>query len=231
MKIGMIVPPVAGEVPPEPPILYPEMEFIAEGLALPELSPEGYDAVIEKAGALAARLKDRGAQAVSLMGTSLSFYRGPAGNARVLAAMGATGLPVTTMTDSVLAALRAVGARRIAVGTAYTDKVNQPLRDYLSGAGFEILSLEAMHLSAVADIFAVTDADLEALGDRAVAAAPGAEALFISCGGLRTLPVIPPLEARHGLPVISSATAGAWGAARLTGHSGRSPGHGMLFEI
>jgi len=42
---------------------------------------------------------------------------------------------------------------------------------------------------------------------------------------------IPVLEAAHGLPVISSATAGAWGAARLAGHSGRAPGHGRLFEI
>lgn len=230
--IGMIVPPAAGDVPPEPPVLYPEVTFRAHGLALPRLTPEGYDSVIDRCADLAAELKDEGAAAVSLMGTSLSFYRGPEGNAQVIDAMAqATGLPVTTMTDSVIAALRAVGARRLAVGTAYAGPVNEALRAYLSGAGFDILSLEALNLTEVADIHAVGDAQLIELGTSAAEAADGAEALFISCGGLRTLPVIRPLEDRLDLPVITSATAGAWGAVRLAGHSGRSPGRGRLFEL
>lgn len=230
--IGMIVPPAEGAVPPEPPLLYPDLDFRARGLALPRLTPEGYDSVIDRCAELAAELKAEGAVAVSLMGTSLSFYRGPEGNAQVLAAMGAaTGLPVTTMTNSVLDALRALGVRRLAVGTAYTDTVNDALRDYLGWAGFAVAGLEALHLTEVRDIHAVGDADLIDLGCRAAAAAPGAEALFISCGGLRTLPVIVPLEDRLGLPVVSSATAGAWGAARLAGHSGRAAGCGRLFAL
>lgn len=230
--VGMIVPPADGAVPPEPPVLYPGMRFVARGLALPELTPEGYDSVINYVAGLAASLKDEGAQAVSLMGTSLSFYRGPAGNAEVSEAMrAATGLPVTTMTDSVLDALRAFGARRIAVATAYTDVVNQRLRNYLTHDGLEILSLDALSLTDVKTIQSVGDAELIALGTSAAQAAPEAEALFISCGGLRTLSVIKPLEEALAIPVISSATAGAWGAARLTGHSGRAKGYGQLFEL
>ncbi|GIX12884.1 MAG: hypothetical protein KatS3mg118_0843 [Paracoccaceae bacterium] len=228
--VGLIVPPAAGEVPPEPPALFPHIDFIAEGLGLPEMTPEGYDSVITRLGELAARLKARGARAVSLMGTSLSFYRGAQGNADALAAMSAaTGLPVTTMTDSVLQALIAVGAQRVAVATAYTDPVNRALCACLEGAGFAVAGLRAMNLRAIGDVFRVSEAELLELGHAAVAAAPGADALLISCGGLRTLPVVGPLEARHGLPVVSSATAGAWGAARLVGDTGRAPGHGALF--
>ncbi|WP_050928449.1 aspartate/glutamate racemase family protein [Aestuariivita boseongensis] len=230
--IGMIVPPADGAVPPEPPVLYPDLRFIARGLALPELTPEGYDSVIDHVADLARQLKDEGADAVSLMGTSLSFYRGPEGNAQVLAAMReATALPVTTMTDSVLEALAAFGAKRIAVATAYTDVVNDRLRSYLGAEGLEILSLEALSLTDVKTIQSVGDADLITLGKRAAKAAPEAEALFISCGGLRTLPVITPLEDALGVPVISSATAGAWGAVRLSGHPGRARGYGRLFEL
>ncbi|MDX2484639.1 MAG: aspartate/glutamate racemase family protein [Pseudodonghicola sp.] len=230
--IGMIVPPAAGAVPPEPPQLYPDLEFIATGLAIPEVTPEGFNQVIDRLSDLAANLKARGAQAISLMGTSLSFYRGPEGNAEVLQALRTGGgVPVTTMTDSVLAALAAVGAKRVAVATAYTDPVNQALTRYLTAFGYEVVSLEAMHLKTVDEVFATTDDDLIALGNRAVKAAPGADCLFISCGGLHTLPVIPLLETAHDLPVISSATAGAWGAARLAGHSGRAPGSGRLFEL
>lgn len=230
--IGMIVPPADGAVPPEPPVLYPDMRFIARGLGLPELTPEGYDSVIDHTAGLARELKDQGAEAISLMGTSLSFYRGAAGNAQVIEAMtAATGLPVTTMTDSVLDALRACSARRIAVATAYTTVVNEALRDYLEREGFEILSLEALELTDVARIQSTASQDLIALGQRAAKAAPHAQALFISCGGLRTLPVITPLEDMLDIPVISSATAGAWGTARLTGHSGRAAGHGRLFTL
>ena len=230
--IGMIVPPADGAVPPEPPELYPQLRFIARGLALPELTPDGYDSVIDHVADLARQLKDEGAEAVSLMGTSLSFYRGPAGNAQVLDAMRkATALPVTTMTDSVLDALAAFGARRIAVATAYTDTVNQRLHAYLTHEGFNILSLDALRLTEVAAIQSVGDAELIALGTSAARSAPDAEALFISCGGLRTLPVITPLEEALGIPVISSATAGAWGAVRLAGHSGRAQGFGRLFQV
>ncbi|MGD9862860.1 MAG: aspartate/glutamate racemase family protein [Pseudodonghicola sp.] len=230
--IGMIVPPAAGAVPPEPLQLYPDLDFVAVGLGIPEVTPEGFNQVIHRLGALAAELREMGAEAISLMGTSLSFYRGPEGNAEILSALSdGSGLPVTTMTDSVLEALAAVGAKRVAVATAYTDPVNQTLTRYLSQSGYEVAALEAMHLKTVEQVFAVTDADLIALGEKALAAAPGADCLFISCGGLHTLGVIPVLEARHGLPVISSATAGAWGAVRLAGQSGRAPGHGRLFEV
>ncbi|MDF1715408.1 MAG: aspartate/glutamate racemase family protein [Antarcticimicrobium sp.] len=230
--IGMIVPPAAGAVPPEPPQLYPDIDFLSVGLGIPEVTPEGFNQVIGRLSDLAGELRAQGAEAISLMGTSLSFYRGPEGNAEVLEALRAGGgVPATTMTDSVLEALAAVGARRVAVGTAYTEPVNAALTRYLTASGYEVTALEAMHLQTVEEVFATSDADLIALGHRAVSAAPGADCLFISCGGLHTLPVIPALEAAHGLPVISSATAGAWGAARLAGHSGRSPGHGRLFGI
>lgn len=230
--IGMIVPPASGAVPPEPPELYPDLTFIAEGLALPRLTPEGYDTVIEDTAGLAVKLKERGAEAIALMGTSLSFYRGPAGNRQVLEAMrAATDLPVTTMTNAVLEALDAFSVEKLAVATAYADPVNEALQRYLAQSGYEVQALEGMNLAAVEAILDVREEELMELGERALAAAPEAEALLISCGGLKTLPIVVPLEEKFDLPVITSATAGAWAAARLVGHSGRAPGYGRLFEL
>ena len=67
-----------------------------------------------------------------------------------------------------------------------------------------------------------------ALSDSAVERAYRPEGILISCGGLRTLGVAQPLEERHGLPVVSSATAAFWAAMRLVGESGRVPGYGQL---
>ncbi len=230
-RIGMIVPPAAGEVPPEPPVLYPDLDFIAAGLGLDRLTPQGYDSVIDRVVGLALDLARKGAEAIALMGTSLSFYRGPEFNDQLIAAIGdATGLPTTTMTSSVVAALRHLRARRIAVATAYGEAVNTRLRDYLEASGFEITALEFLDIENVDDVFGVGEADLIELGQRAFRAAPGGEAIFVSCGGLRTIGVTVPLESRCGVPVVSSAIAGAWGAARLVGHDGCTNGYGRLLE-
>ena len=229
--IGMIVPPAAGEVPPEAASLHPEGRFIAEGLGLTRLTPEGYDSVIGEVETAARRLAARGAEAVALMGTSLSFYRGAAFNRDLIARMeAASGVPCTTMSVSVAAALRALGARRVAVGAAYGERVNAPLRAFLEEEGFAVVRLEAMGIEDVEAIFCVTEAELLALGRKA-AAGGGADALFLSCGGLRTLSVTAPLEAETGLPVVSSAVAGVWGAMRLVGVGQAIPGAGRLLAL
>ena len=224
--VGVIVPPADGEVPPELTQLYgAELDFVATGLALGRLTPDGYDAVIDKVAAAARFLAGQGAAAVALMGTSLSFYRGQAFNRELVRTMAeATGLPVTTMSNAIVEALRSVGATRLAVATAYTAEVNDRLTMFLQDCGFEVMALEALDLVEIHDVHAVGDADLLALGRRAAARARGADGLLISCGGLRTLPVELPLEQALGVPVVSSAVAGAWAAARLAGHSGRVKG-------
>jgi maleate cis-trans isomerase len=53
---------------------------------------------------------------------------------------------------------------------------------------------------------------------------------LVSCGGFRTLELIAPIEARTGVPVISSMPHGLWAGARLVGLSGASPGYGTLLS-
>ena len=50
----------------------------------------------------------------------------------------------------------------------------------------------------------------------------------MSCGGLKTLDVIAPLEAKAGLPVVSSTPHAYWAGARLLGLSGQAKGYGTL---
>ena len=231
--VGLIVPPREGAVPAEGPQLYPQgVRFIATGLGLERLTPEGYDSVIDRVGELAAALAAQGAAAMALMGTSLSFYRGYAFNEQLKETIrAATGLPATTMSTGVVEALRALGVRRVAVGTAYVDVVNARLRGFLADSSFEVLALEGLGIDVVGGAKTVPEEALIALGQRVFAAAPSAEGILISCGGLRTLGVTVPLEAACGVPVVSSTPAAFWAAVRLVGHSGRAPGYGRLFSL
>lgn len=228
--LGVLVPPADGAVPPELPELYGDrFRFVGRGLAIPRISTAGFDAVIDRVAALSRELADEGAAAVALMGTSLSFYRGAGWNEQLAHTMReASGLPATTMSDAIDAALRAVNGRRLAVATAYAGEMNDRLREFLETRGFAVASLVALELSTVEQVHAVRPGELEALGERAVREATDADALLISCGGLRTLGITAPLEERLGLPVVSSAVAGAWAAVRLLGDSERVQGYGRL---
>jgi arylmalonate decarboxylase len=230
--IGLIVPARAGAVPADGPRLYPSgVRFLATGLGLERLTPEGYDTVIDRVGELARGLAGEGAEAVALMGTSLSFYRGYAFNEQLKATMHeASPLPSTTMSTGVVDGLRAMGVQRVAVGTAYIEEVNARLRQFLVDAGFDVLAVEGLGIDVVGQAGNVPPAALLDLGQRAFAASPGADGILISCGGLRTLELTVPLEAACGVPVISSTPAAFWSAVRLVGHDGKSPGYGRLFE-
>ncbi len=211
--------------------MYPGVRFIPRGVGVRALTPEGYEPAWNGILPAADYLAKQGVDAIMVIGTSLTFYRGPQAHARLIEDLRArTGLPVSTMSQALLDGLREVGARRVAVATAYTDVVNRRLKELLAAAGIEVLALECFDLLDFGGPSKKSEAEIIALSDSAVAKSGGAEAILISCGGLRTLEVAKPLEASHGIPVVSSATAAFWAALRLVGESGRLAGYGKLFE-
>jgi arylmalonate decarboxylase len=231
ITIGLVVPFAEDKVPFEGPLMYPGVRFIPRGVGVRNLTPEGYqpawDGIIPAADYLAKQNVD----AIMVIGTSLTFFRGPAEHDRLLAELRRrTGLPVSTMSQSIIDGLREVGAQRVAVATAYTDVVNRRLKELLAAAGIDVLSLECFDLLEFGGPKNKSEAEIIELSSSALAHAKGAEGILISCGGLRTLEVAKPLEARHELPVVSSATAAFWAAMRLVGESGYLSGHGRLFE-
>jgi len=230
VTIGLVVPHSTDFLPPEGPAMYPGVRFVPRGVGVERLTHAGYEAAMARVLPAAEALAREGVDAVMVIGTSLTFYRGARFNAELIDKIkAATGLPASTMSTAVIDGLRAVGARRLAVATAYNAEVNGYLRDFLVDSGFAVLALEGFGFNGFADPHVVTEDAIIALSDKVCAAAPGADALLISCGGLRTLGVAAPLEARHAIPVVSSMPAGFWAAVRLVGGSGHVAGHGRLF--
>ena len=232
-RLGLIVPPADGAVPEDARHLYGErIDFVARGLGIGGVSPEGFapvvDRIIQEAQALAAD----GAQAVSMMGTSISFYRGAERTETLRRAMeDAAGVPCTTMSHAVVRALQALRVRRVAVATSYVSELNRRLVDYLTHEGLDVLAIEGLQIVGVQEVFAVTPQTLTTLADRVLARAPRAEGLFISCGGLRTRDVVEPLTARYGLPVTASSPAGFWDLMRVAGLDPAAEGFGHLFRL
>jgi Asp/Glu/hydantoin racemase len=91
-------------------------------------------------------------------------------------------------------------------------------------------SRQGMGIEAMTDIDKVTQQDLIDFASRVHAKAQRADAVLVSCGGFRTLELIAPLEARTGVPVISSMPHGLWAGAKLVGLDGSAPGYGKLLS-
>ena len=230
--IGLVVPPGHGQVPPDGAVLYGgRYRFIARGLGIGGVSPEGFAPVVDSIVDRAVELRDAGAQAISMMGTSISFYRGPEFTEGLRRAMEqATGVPCTTMSHAIVRALQALGIGRVAVATSYIDELNDKLVAYLAHAGLTVTAIEGMSITGVKEVGEVSTDALVRLSKKVYARDRSAQGIFISCGGLLTLDAIGQIEGDLGLPVTASSPAGFWDVVRLGGWDAASSGFGRLFD-
>jgi|SRR5579859_6606666 len=230
-KLGLILP-VPRPIPPEGLAMYPTgVQFLTEALGLKTMTPDGYDAVIDTAGPAAEKLVKQGANAIELTGTSLTFYKGAEFNARLTEMLKkSTGLPCTTMSNGVVDGLRLVGAKRVVAATAYDDEVNRRLRVFLEESGFEVLRVTGLGIEKVEEVNNVTQDGLLKFCVEVRKTQPKADAILVSCGGLRTLEILAPLEERGHIPAVSSMPHGLWAGVRLLGLSGRAPGYGTVLS-
>ena len=229
--IGLVVPHAEDKVPAEGPIMYPDVTFVPRGVGVRALTPEGYDPAMAAILPAAEHLAKQNVDAIMVIGTSLTFYKGAAVHRRLLDDLrAATGLPVGTMSQAVVDGLRAVGAKKVAVATAYDGEVNRRLKDFLTDEGFSVGAIDGFGITDFGGPARMGEQDIVDLSARVCEQAGEPEGVLISCGGLRTLGVAKPFEQRHGVPVVSSTPAAFWAAMRLVGESGKLTGYGRMLE-
>jgi len=228
--IGLIFPPLDYPIPPDARELFPSgVRFISNGVGLPGgMTYEGYEEAIPRVMPRAMDLAREGADLISVFGSSITFYRGAEFNEQLTDQVTAlTGKPATTQSNGLIDGLEHVNARRVALATAYTDEVTQRLRVFLEEHGFEVVAAKGLGFERIPE-GAATQPILHELGAAAYAASNKADALVMSCGALRTLDLIVPLEADIGAPIVSSTPHGLWHCVRVLGRDARVAGFGMV---
>ncbi len=99
-------------------------------------------------------------------------------------------------------------------------------------AGLRILSLRSVGVAnRVGEAAQTAEDDILRASVEACGEAGNADGVLIVCGGLRTLDITPRVEARCGVPVVSSMPAALRKAARLAGATAPIPGgYGRLLS-
>ena len=140
------------------------------------------------------------------------------------------GVACTTPVTGALAAFRAFGAKSIGLLTPYAPQINESLVRYFNGRGINVAAVATFDRRDDLEAARISTASIEAAVER-MAAAPGVDAIFVSCTSLRVAEAVAGLEHRTGVPVTSSNHAMAWHCLRLAGIDDVVPSAGRLFEL
>jgi len=128
----------------------------------------------------------------------------------------------------VVDALRELGAQKLVIGTPYLDEINTAEAEFLLQKGFEILDIQGLNLETGIEFGRVTPAYWKEFAldiDQ-----PDADAIFLSCGGIRSLEVAEEIEQATGKPVITSNQAQFWSCLRRAGITDELSGFGQIFK-
>jgi maleate cis-trans isomerase len=140
------------------------------------------------------------------------------------------GCPTVLTAEAVVAALRHLGIRRVAVVGPRTELVTRREVEFLGAEQFEVVSSCCLGLGATEEerrgIGRVPPQVLHRLA--VTADRPEADAIFVSCTQFPTLAMIEPLEALLGKPVVTSNQATFWRCLQLIGLTQPVAGFGAL---
>lgn len=228
-RLGIVEP--LGQVPAVLNRLYKEdIDFEVVNANVKSLTVEGYEEALKNFHSNLKELKESDVDGISIMGTSLTFFRGREYNEKLIEQIeNVTSLPGTTMTTAIMDALKAFEVKNIAVATAYGKEVTNLLLNVLKEYGFNPLKNEHFNIS-ISELSRIDTDYIVKMGVKATEDT-NAEVLLISCGGLNTLDATLILEDKLGIPVISSSVAGAWASAQLVGCKEKKNDSGKLLKL
>ena len=147
--------------------------------------------------------------------------------ARTADVAAATGVPVVNASQANHAALRAFGARRIAVVTPFNAEVDRTVKANIEAAGFEVVAIKG---TAAPSLPAICETPLDDI--RAVfreVATSQCDAILQVGTALPVVAMIAEMEEMTSRPVIACNAAVYWQALRAAGIDDNLSGYGRLF--
>jgi len=142
-----------------------------------------------------------------------------------------TGIPAITTSAAMIAALKAVGAKRVYLVTPYVQDLNDREVQFLEENGFSVTHTASFLHPHTLLIRATTSDEVMDLVLKEKDKAGDFDSVFISCTQLHSLDRVAAIEARLGVPVVTSNQATLWASLQVIGVDTRGIKAGRLFQI
>lgn len=197
--------------------------YISRVPSSPDVTPESLRAMADHITGAAKLLPDALPYAAVGYGcTSASAQIGAQEVAKLIRSGVQTG-HVTDPLSAVIAACAALGITQLAFLSPYTADVSDKLRDALAAAGITTPVFGSFEEANEASVVRIAPQSITQSACDLVAKG-GTQAVFLSCTNLRTLDVIEQIEARTGLPCLSSNQVLGWQLGRHISAVAKIPG-------
>ncbi|MFC1815213.1 aspartate/glutamate racemase family protein [Thermodesulfobacteriota bacterium] len=131
---------------------------------------------------------------------------------------------------AVIAALRELKVKKVAVVTPFRDALNAREKQFLEANGFEVVKISGLQIERNVEIAKTPPYAAYRLAKETFREVPDAEGIYISCGRWQTVAFIEELEQDLKVPVVSVTQAGIWAALSQTGVGEAKPGFGQLLR-
>lgn len=208
-RLGLVVPSSNTVVEPDfGAHMPPEIGVHTARMHLSEATPEDERVMLEVHAPQAAQdLGTLKPDVVVFACTSAGAILGTDGEARLeqdLAA--ATGATIVSTNAAVAKALRARGARRVAVLSPYVEALNEAIAATLTARGFEVTQIDGLGITENFAIAEVEPAAIVAFAEERLRR-DECDTLFVSCTNFRAAEAADELAQTFGVPVVTSNLA------------------------
>jgi maleate cis-trans isomerase len=230
-RIGLLVPSSNTTVEPEFYRALPrEVTLHTARLFLTQITPESIAGMVQDLEAQSRLLASADVDVIVLGATAPSFLRGLGYDRELIHKMNAAaGKRATTTSTALIEALAHLGIRRVALGSAYDEKVNAIARSFIEASGVEVVNVAGLGLVDNLAVGRLAPDTAYELG-RSVDVRE-ADAIVLACTNWQTMDALDRLEAAVGKPVLSTTQVSIWAALRLLGWSRAIEGYGRLLKM
>ena len=187
----------------------------------------GGDAVSDDLDEEAAKLMDCKPGAIAV---GLTTDAGPGGPetlaGRCAEVQTSVGVPVFNASAADYAALKVLGARRVAVVTPFNAEIDAVVQANTEAAGFEVVAIKGTEAPSLPEICETPLSDIRAVFQDVAAAE--CDAILQVGTALPVVALIDELEDRHGKPIVACNAAVYWQTLRAIGINDAIAGYGTL---
>ena len=213
----------------------PRFTFHSSRMRMKKVSAEELSAMNAQADRCTTEVSDAGVDAAAYACLVAVMSQGPSHEKKLrkhlteVIQQGSPAAEMVTSAGALIDGIKKLGARRVALITPYMKPLTQMVIDCLNQAGIEVVDSISLEISDNREVGRRDPHDLVEIARRLDLGE--ADAVVLSaCVQMPSLPAIPLVEAEHGLPVLSAATATMRGILDQLGIKPNFIGCGTLLQ-